>query len=176
MQNTPSLSTTGRRLLRPAIRVLLIAFLVAGTLDITYAIITWGPVFGKITATQLLQGIAATLTGKSAFEEGTATALLGLAMHYCISLAWTLLYFFIFPHLPFLARNKWTSGVLYGVFVWAAMTLVIVPLVTGRAWHFSTIPFLKSIAPMVLFFGPAIALIINRYYFTVINWKSSINP
>ena len=146
---------------------ILLACLVAGTFDITYAIITWGPVFGQVTATQLLQGIASTLAGKSALTGGTTTALLGLAMHYGISLAWTLIYFFIFPHLPFLAWNKWVSGILYGVFVWAMMTLIIVPLVTGRAYHFSTVPFLKSIAPMVLFFGPAIALIINRHYFTV---------
>jgi hypothetical protein len=146
---------------------LLAAWLVAGTLDITYAIIMWGPVFGKITATQLLQGIASTLAGKSAFGSGIATALLGLAMHYGISLAWTLIYFFLFPRLPLLAGNKWVSGVLYGVFVWTMLSLIIVPLVTGRAYHYSTIPFLKSIAPMVLFFGPAIALIINRYYLTV---------
>jgi len=150
-----------------AYRALLLAWLLAGTLDITYAIITWGPVFGKVTTTQLLQGIASTLAGKSAFTGGTATALLGLAMHYGISLAWTLIYFFIFPFLPFLAANKWVSGVLYGVFVWSMMTLIIVPLVTGKAYQFSIIPVLKSLAAMVLLFGPAIAIIINRYYFTV---------
>jgi len=161
MTNTISIPTTKNSLLRLAIRALLTAWLVAGTLDITYAIITWGPVFGKVTAAQLLQGIASTLAGKSAFSGGTATALLGLAMHYGISLGWTLTYFFIFPYLPFLGRNKWVSGFLYGVFVWSMMTLIIVPLVTGKAWHYSTVPFLKSIAPMVLFFGPAIALIIT---------------
>lgn len=149
------------------IRIILLTTLVAGTLDITYAIITWGPVFGKISATQLLQGIASTLAGKDAFTGGIATALLGLAMHYGISLGWTVIYFFIFPHLPFLAWNKWVSGVVYGIFVWSMMSLLIVPLVTGRAYHFAMVPFLKSIAPMVLLFGPAIALIINRYYFTV---------
>jgi uncharacterized membrane protein YagU involved in acid resistance len=150
-----------------AYSALLLAWLVAGTLDITYAIITWGPVFGNISTAQLLQGIASTLAGKSAFTGGTAMALLGLAMHYGISLAWTLIYFFIFPYLPFLAANKWLSGILYGVFVWTMMSIIIVPAVTGRAYHFNTVPFLKAIAPMVLFFGPAIALIINRYYFTV---------
>jgi uncharacterized membrane protein YagU involved in acid resistance len=150
-----------------AYSTILLACLVAGTLDITYAIITWGPVFGQVTATQLLQGIASTLAGKSAFAGGTTTALVGLSMHYGISLAWTLIYFFIFPYLPFLAWNKWVSGILYGVFVWAMMTLIIVPLVTGRAYHYSTIPFLKSIAPMVVLLGPAIAFIINRHYFTV---------
>jgi len=166
MTNTISL-TTKNSLLKPAIMSIFLAWLVAGTLDITYAIITWGPVFGKITAAQLLQGIASTVIGKGAFTGGAATALLGLAMHYCISLAWTVLYFLVFPFLPLLARNKWVSGVLYGVFVWALMGLVVVPLVTGRAYQFNTVPFMKSIAPMIFLFGPAIALIINRYYFTV---------
>jgi glucan phosphoethanolaminetransferase (alkaline phosphatase superfamily) len=167
MTNTISIPTTKNRLPQPAIRTILLAFLVAGTLDITYATTMWGPVFGKVTATQLLQGIASNLIGKGAFSGGIATALLGLAMHYCISLAWTLLYFFIFPYLPFLARNKWVSGILYGVFVWAMMGMVVMPIVTGRAYQYSTVPFIKSLAPMVLLFGPAIALIINRYYFTV---------
>lgn len=149
---------------RSAITAIIAAWLVAGTLDITYAIITWGPVFGKATAAQLLQGIASTLMGKDALTGGAPTALIGLAMHYGISLAWTVIYFFIYPHISLLARNKWISGIAYGVIVWAIMTLLIVPLVTGRAWHYSTIPFLKLIAPMVLLFGPAIAVIIGKYY------------
>lgn len=142
----------------------MLACLIAGTLDISYAIITWGPVFGTISATRLLQGIASTLMGKDAFTGGAGTALIGLTMHYSISLAWTAIYFFIFPRISLLARNKWISGFLYGVFVWAMMTLLIVPLVTGRAWHYNTIPFIKSIAPMVFLLGPAIAVIVHRYY------------
>jgi uncharacterized membrane protein YagU involved in acid resistance len=150
-----------------AINTILLACLIAGTLDISYAIITWGPIFGKVTATRLLQGIASTVLGKSALTGGMATALVGLLMHYCISLAWCTVYFLIFPYVPALARNKWVSGMAYGIFVWLMMTILIVPLVTGKAYHFDTIPFLKSIAPMVLLLGPAIAIIINRYYFTV---------
>jgi hypothetical protein len=148
-------------ILKPAIMTIILAWLVAGTLDISYAIITWGPVFGKLTTAQLLQGIASTLMGKDAFTGGIPTALVGLAMHYGISLAWVTIYFFIFPYLPLLARNAFLSGILYGVFVWAMMSLLIVPLVTGRAWTYNTVPFLKSIAPMILLFGPAIALIIT---------------
>ncbi|HVU55949.1 MAG TPA: hypothetical protein VHD83_12885 [Puia sp.] len=151
-------------ILRPAITTIILAWLVAGTLDISYAIITWGPVFGKITAAQLLQGIASTLMGKDAFTGGISTALVGLAMHYGISLAWTLFYFFIFPYIPLLARNTFFSGILYGVFVWAMMGLLIVPLVTGKAWSFNLVPFLKSIAPMILLFGPAIAIIVGKHY------------
>jgi len=164
-------------MIRPsAINTILLACLVAGTLDISYAIITWGPVFGKVSAARLLQGIASTVMGKSALTGGTATALVGLLMHYCISLAWCTIYFFLFPYIPALARNKWVSGVAYGAFVWAMMTVLIVPLVTGKAYHFDTIPFLKSIAPMVLLLGPAIALIINRHYFTVTITKVHPQP
>jgi len=140
---------------------IILAWLVAGTLDISYAIIVWGPVFGKITAAQLLQGIASTLMGKDAFTGGTGTALIGLAMHYGISLAWTVLYFLIYPYISLLSRNAYLSGIIYGVFVWAMMSLLIVPLVTGHAWSYNTIPFLKSIAPMIILFGPAIAFIIT---------------
>jgi hypothetical protein len=144
------------------IPTILLAGLVAGTLDLSYAIIMWGPVFGTISAAQLLQGITSVLIGKSALTGGIGAALLGLAIHYCISLAWTAIYVLLFPHLPFLATNKWVSGILYGFFVWAMMSLAIVPLATGRAYHFSTIPFIKSLAPMILLLGPAIAVLTAR--------------
>src|ERR1700682_605092 len=99
MSGIVSLSTTKNHLLPPAIRAILLACLVAGTLDISYAIIMWGPVFGKITASQLLRNIASVLFGKIALTGGAATALLGLAMHYCISLVWAAAYFFLFPYL-----------------------------------------------------------------------------
>jgi len=151
-------------ILKQAIMTIILAWLVAGTLDISYAIITWGPVFGKITAAQLLQGIASTLMGKDAFTGGIPIALVGLAMHYGISLAWTTIYFFIFPYIPLLSRNAFLSGILYGIFVWAMMTILIVPLVTGHAWSYNTVSLLKSIAPMILLFGPAIAFIIGKHY------------
>jgi hypothetical protein len=171
MSDTVSLSTTKNHLLSPAIRTILLACLVAGTLDISYAIIMWGPVFGKITASQLLRNIASVLIGKSALTGGSAMTLVGLAIHYCISLVWAAAYFFLFPYLPLLARNKWVSGILYGVVVWLLMNLLVLPLVTGRAYHFAWVSFLKNIGPMLVLFGPAIALVIRRYYFSV-----AINP
>jgi hypothetical protein len=164
MPNTISFQTTKNRSLQPAIRTIFIACLVAGIFDISYAIITWGPVFGKVTAGQLLRGIASTIMGKDALAGGTSIALIGLAMHFGISLAWTVIYFLIYPYIPFLSRNKWVSGMLYGVVVWALMGMVIVPLVTGRAWHYNTIPVLKNIAPMIILFGPAIAFIVGKHY------------
>src|SRR5215831_11887087 len=111
MANTQTIPATDNS--SGAFKTILTAWLIAGTLDISYAIITWASVSGKITTMQLLQGIASTLMGQAAFNGGTGTALIGLAMHYGIALAWTLIYFFIYPHVPFLARNKWVSGVLY---------------------------------------------------------------
>ena len=151
-------------ILKQAIMSIILAWLVAGTLDISYAIIVWGPVFGRLTAAQLLQGIASTLMGKDAFTGGIPTALIGLSMHYGIALAWTLFYFLIFPYMPVLSRKKWDWGLIYGVFVWAMMTILIVPLVTGHAWSYNTVSFIKSIAPMILLFGPAIAFIIGKHY------------
>jgi hypothetical protein len=164
MPNIISFQTTKSKSVQPAIRTILVACLVAGTLDITYAIIMWGPVFGKVSAGQILRGIASTLIGKNALAGGIPTALIGLAMHFGISLAWTTIYFFLYPYIPFLSRSKWVSGVIYGIVVWSMMGIVIVPLVTGRAWHYNTIPVLKNIAPMIVLFGPAIAFIVGRHY------------
>src|SRR5262249_36526809 len=57
--------------------VVMVAWLLAGTLDITTAVFYYvGP---SARAARLLQGIASGLLGALAFDGGAATALLGLA-------------------------------------------------------------------------------------------------
>jgi hypothetical protein len=101
--------------------------LLAGTLDIlsacTHAYLARGT-----TPDTVFKYIASALLGMEAFAGGTGTILLGLLMHYAIAFSWTLLFFLIYPKLPFLWRNRIVSGIIYGAFVWVIMSLVLVPL------------------------------------------------
>src|SRR5215471_1253060 len=100
------------------------AWLLAGTLDITTAILYYvGP--SSARATRLLQGIASGVLGASAFNGGGATALLGLALHYLIALIWTLVFVAAFRSIGGLRRHLVLTGIAYGIVVWFVMNLVV---------------------------------------------------
>ena len=77
---------------RRPLTVFVVAWLLAGTLDILTAILYYvGPSTAR--AVTLLQGIASGLLGAEAFSGGLATAALGLTLHYFIALIWTFVFF-----------------------------------------------------------------------------------
>ena len=91
------------------------------------------------TATRLWQGVASTLLGRGAFDGGTGTALVGLAMHVGVAFGWSAVFLFI------VMRAGWVRGLLaspygvvkvaalYGPFVWLVMSFVVIPLLTHHA-------------------------------------------
>ena len=85
-----------------------------------------------VTPVQILQGIAAVAFGKTIIGNETIMALLGLLFHFIIAYSFAAGYFFIYPHVRFLHRNKIISGLLYGIIVWAIMNLIVVPLSNGH--------------------------------------------
>lgn len=134
---------------------------VAGLLDIIYALVLWGVILGD-NPTGVLQSIAAGLLGSSAFQGGSNTALLGLALHFFISFVMALVYVLAATRLPILIARPWLMGAAYGVVLYAAMNFVVVPL---SAIGFRAPDFwgsVRALLPHVIFVGPAIALFAAR--------------
>jgi len=141
-------------------RVVVIAWLLAGTLDITTAVLYYiGP--SSAGAVRLLQGIASGVLGASAFEGGAATALLGLTLHYLIALIWTLVFLVAFRLLGALRRHLIAIGIAYGIIVWLVMNLVVLPLSNVRRAPFQ--PRAAAIAAIILVvcIGLPISLVIG---------------
>lgn len=145
---------------RGAVRTILLAWLVAGTLDILVAV-TYYPLTAHITVISLLQGIASGLLGPRAFAGGVGTAVLGLACHYFIALIWTLVFFVVYPRLKILARNLIVTGLAYGVFVGLVMNLIVVPLSRTPKGPFSLSHFLIAIFILLFTIGLPIAAIVG---------------
>ena len=156
--------TTKDDLLPPATNTIFLATLVAGTLDILCALILYGYVFAHISAQHILQGIASALLGKSAFEGGMGTDLLGLCIHYCIALTFATFYFFMYPRLPFLRKNRIVSGLLYGLFVWIVMNVIVLPLIGYSKFTFHWIPSIRAALILMFAIGIPISLIVSRHY------------
>lgn len=87
------------------------------------------------TATRLLQFVASGLLGPQAFEGGTATAALGLALHFFIAFTLVAVFYAASRSFGFLLRHAVASGIIYGLIVYAVMNLVVLPLSAARPRH-----------------------------------------
>src|SRR5438046_92704 len=90
------------------------------------------------TVTRLWLGVASTVLGPSALQGGTRTALVGVLLHICVALMWSLVFLTLAKTLPALRRFISTpAGILagaavYGPAILMVMSLVVISLATGR--------------------------------------------
>ncbi len=130
---------------------------VGGLLDALYATVLWGFILGDNPA-GVWQSVAAGLLGKTSYEGGSATALLGLALHFFIAFVMALAYVRAARKLPALVQRPVLMGVLYGFALYLVMNFVVVPL-SAIGFHApSPGGAIRALIPHVLFVGPAIAL------------------
>jgi uncharacterized membrane protein YagU involved in acid resistance len=107
--------------------------LACGVFDITQAFIAFRLQSG-LRPPQVLQSVASGLLGKSAFQGGTKTAVLGGFAHFFIAFSWAAIYYILSRRLVFLTANPVIVGLLYGEFVWLVMTFVVLPLSAIHRW------------------------------------------
>ena len=107
-------------------KALLLCLLIAGTLDISDALIFYG--LRGVPPAGLLRFIAGCLLGVSALHGGLAMAALGLAIHYTITLFWAALFLVAASRISFLTRHAIASGLLYGGLIYVVMNFVVLPL------------------------------------------------
>jgi uncharacterized membrane protein YagU involved in acid resistance len=130
-------------------KVLKSGFLV-GTLDITAALLNFYIKTGK-DPQLVLKYIASAVFGKEeAYGSGSIMSVYGLLFHYIIAFFFTIFFFLVYPKLKFLSYNKVLTGIGYGIFIWAVMQYLVLPLSKIG----STYPDLKSaiIAMSILIF------------------------
>jgi len=137
------------------------ASLLIGTLDIADALLFYG--FRGVPPIRILQGIAFALLGRSAFNQGAASALLGLLLHFFIATTVAAIYLFASRRLP-LSRHPWLYGTLYGIIVYIVMNYVVLPLShIGLRPLPPLIPLINGIAALVFCIGIPLALIARRH-------------
>lgn len=140
---------------------MLLGGLVAGALDITFAI-SFGA-YNGMSPERLLQIVASGLFGKAAFTGGIPMAAAGLAAHFVMSLLWASVFLALVLLRPSLALRPYVCGIAFGIVVFLAMRLVVLPL--------SAFPYPVSFKPVatildllshMLLFGIPIALAVRK--------------
>ena len=112
---------------RPWGRTFVATALIAGTLDIIYAI-AFSYFRSGTSPSRLLQSVAYGALGRDAHAGGAATAALGLAFHFLIAFTITALFFAAASHYPWLTRRPVITGSVFGVGVYLVMNFVVIPL------------------------------------------------
>ena len=116
-----------------AARSILVTGLIVGTMDILSAFII--ALSRGSTITRLLQFIASGVLGREAFQGGMATALLGLALHFFIAFTLVAVFYAARRSFSFIRQHAISSGIVYGLIVFAVMNLVVLPLSAAKPRH-----------------------------------------
>jgi hypothetical protein len=140
---------------------MLIGGLVAGLLDLLFALTFAGT--NGVGPVRLLQVIASGWLGEAAFTGGASAAALGLASHFALALLWAALFFFAAKRWRPLAAHPVAAGIAFGVLVFLAMRLVVLPLSAyPRPVSFKPLATVLDLGSHMLLFGLPIALAARR--------------
>jgi hypothetical protein len=137
--------------------------LIAGTLDLTAAcVLSW--LRAGVKPVRVMQSISSGLMGSAAYSGGAKTAALGVVLHFLIATTATAVFYAASRRLRFLLEQPVMWGLVYGVFVYAFMNFVVLPL---SALPQRTAPTLSSrvINLLIIMFcvGLPIATIVRRF-------------
>lgn len=142
---------------------IILAGLIAGTLDITAACIQFYSKTGKGPET-IFRYIASAVIGKEAYTGGFGMILLGLFLHYLIAFIWTILFFLLYPGVRNFSRNVIVNGFLYGLIVWSLMNLVIVPMTKITTTPVDFVKAIPGILIIIVCIGLPISIIAERHF------------
>ena len=117
---------------RPRLARVLSGGFAVGTFDLLFAC-TWWAVAAKVPPIRIFQSIAAGVYGRCEFRWRRAHRGDRRVAHYFIAACMVLAYALVATRSPTLVRHPWRWGLAYGVFLYAAMNFVIVPLSAAGA-------------------------------------------
>jgi hypothetical protein len=107
-------------------RAIVIATLIAGTLDILSAFVFAG--MAGATPGGVLRYVASGPFDDAVRQGGAGWAAAGLALHFAIMACMVTTYFLVAPRIPALLRNPIPAGLLYGLILWGIMYWIVKPL------------------------------------------------
>ena len=153
---------------RPAnpLLTIVIAGLVAGFFDITYARIFFG-IRNHVPPTRIFQSVARGALGQSAFEGGIKTALLGLFFHFLIALIAAAVFYFASRVIPFMMDHAVISGLLYGLCVYFVMYGLVMRYSAIHSqvppWRYPWAVLVPNLLIHMIGIGLPIALIVRKF-------------
>src|SRR5882757_140739 len=152
------------KFLNSPLKTIVTAGLVAGTLDISAAIIQYLIRGGKHPQI-IFKYIAGAVFGSDAYTTGgTGMIICGFLFHYVIAFIFTILFFFLYPAFVKVIKNAVALGAIYGLIVWTIMNLLVVPMTKIPSHPFDVQRSIIEALILVFCIGIPISLITSKYY------------
>ncbi|MDH7464596.1 hypothetical protein QEG73_25080 [Chitinophagaceae bacterium 26-R-25] len=139
------------------------AGLLVGALDILAAIVNFKIATGK-DPVLIFQYIASAVFGKDAYSGSSLMPILGLIFHFIIAYIFTVIFFVIFPKMKLFKYNAVLIGIAYGILIWIAMNVIVVPLSKIGKFSFKPSGVLLQASILIVMIGIPLSLICKRYY------------
>jgi hypothetical protein len=152
---------------RSALLTILVAGLIAGTFDITYACV-FSYLRRGVKPVAVLQSVASGAIGpQTAIAGGARTAALGLLFHFLIAVIWATLFYLASRVIPFLTKHAVISGLVYGLFIYLVMYGLVLRYSaihsTRYPWSYDWTPLICNILIHMLGIGLPIALVTRKF-------------
>lgn len=142
--------------------------LLAGTLDILAALLHY---FIKTNKDPLpvLKFIASGVFGKEAFTGGNSMYIWGLVFHFLIAIAFTVFFFWAYSLFPSLFKYRLLTGIVYGLFIWAVMQFIVLPLSNAPKMAFRPLNAMLAAGILIVCIGIPLAFLVGKRYSPVKN-------
>jgi hypothetical protein len=141
---------------------ILITCLLTGTLDAIAALL----ISYKIPPVIIFKFIASGWFGKQAMSGGIGMVLWGLIFHYLIAAIFSVVLFQLYSAVIKILRDKYFTGIVYGLLIWVVMNYVVLPFtnIPHGHGHIQAIGLIKGIAALIICVGIPIALMADNFY------------
>jgi hypothetical protein len=146
---------------------LILAGLAVGVSDALLAIALYVVVLHRTTVPRIFQGIASVLLGPASFEGGAATVAVGVAMHFGVALAWSVVLLALLRSSGTVRRvlasryGALRVAAWFGPLVYLTMTIAVIPLFSHRMPKFDAV-WLTVLLGHIPFVGLPMAAILRR--------------
>jgi hypothetical protein len=160
MNTTPSFPASSTSPQLAGLGLVLAGGLLGGAGDLAFAFIYYAP--AGATPLRILQGIASGVLGPASFQMGLGSAALGAFCHFFISVCAAFVFFLASTKLTFLTRRWLISGIVFGVLMFLAMRLVVVPLSAVKAGPMKLSSIIGELCSHMVLFGIPIAYAVSR--------------
>jgi hypothetical protein len=141
---------------------ILLTCLLTGTLDAIAALL----ISYKIPPAIIFKFIASGWFGRPAMSGGTGMVLFGLIFHYLIATVFSVIFFQLYPRVIRILKNKYFTGIVYGLLIWLIMNYIVLPFtnIPHGHGHVQTIGLIQGIAALIICVGIPIALMADKFY------------
>lgn len=139
------------------------AALLVGTLDGLAGMLLYYRATGR-NPLGVFPYIASGVFGKAAFTGDDLMLVAGVLFHYFIAFCFTVFFFWLYLRWRGLRQQKVLVGVLYGLFVWAVMNLLVVPLSNVQRGPFNVVNAVINAVVLIGAIGLPLSLIAGRLY------------